>query len=123
VTEEPAAARRYKDVLAELSAAAVELRERDRARAGVIRDQLLGLEDEMVRAGERARLTGVVARLHWEAALDLLWDESWLKLSPRPRPDRNVDPGRLDELDEQLHLRSTELRHAVKRRWYKLPPR
>jgi hypothetical protein len=123
VTQEPAAARRYKDVIAEVSSAAVELRERDRDRAAVIRDELLGLEDGMLRAGERARLSAAVARLHWEAALDLLWAETWLKLSPRPRPDPNVDPARLDELDAQVHRRSTELRHAVQRRWYKLPPR
>ncbi len=121
--EEPAAARRYKDVLAELSAAAGQLRDRDHARATLIRDELPALEDGMARAGERARLTAAVARLHWEAALDLLWDESWLQLAPRPRPDPDVDPARLDELDAQLELRSTQLRHAVQRRWYKLPPR
>ena len=94
VTEEPAAARRYKDVLAELSAAAGELRERDRARAELIRDQLRGLEDDMMRAGERARLTAGVARVHWEAALDLLWDESWLRLSPGPGRIRpSIRPG------------------------------
>ena len=53
-------------------------------RSDELRDRLLGLEDEMLRAGERARLTESVVQLHWERALDLLWAESWMKLRPRP---------------------------------------
>ena len=53
----------------------------------------------MLRAGERARLTASVVQLHWEAALDLLWDGVVAAaLRPAPRPDPTVDPARLDEL-------------------------
>jgi len=115
---EQSATRTYKNIMARVTAAAAELREEDRRRSAELRDRLLGLEDEMLRAGERARLTESVVQLHWERALDLLWAESWMKLRPCPAPDPKADPARLEDLDAEVDHRSDELREVVRRRWY-----
>jgi hypothetical protein len=117
MTDGLAAPRRYKEVLAEISAAAAELRERDRARAAQIRGRLVDLEDEMLRAGTRARVTAAVAQLHWERALELLWGESWMKFRPRPGPDQWADPARLEEYEAEVDRCGAALRDAVRRRW------
>jgi hypothetical protein len=117
-SEESPATRRYKEVMAQVTAAAGELRKADGRRAGQLRDALVGLEDDMVRAGERARLTASVVQLHWEGALDLLWSESWMNLRPRPGPSRAADPNRLDDYDDEVRRRSDALREAVRRRWF-----
>lgn len=115
---DPSPTRRYKEVMAEVGAAADALREWDRRRAVELRAALLGLEDEMLREGERARLSTSVARLHWEEALELLWAESWLRLRPCPAPDPRADPSRLDDYDAEVHRLAGELRAVVRRRWY-----
>jgi hypothetical protein len=115
---EPSAADRFKDIMAEITEAADRLREADRRRAEELKQRLLGLEDDMLRTGERARLTDSVVQLHWERALDLLWAESWMKLRPRPEPDPRVDPARLEDYDTEVHRRSDMLREVVRRRWY-----
>lgn len=110
------AAREYKDVVAGITAAAEGLRARDRERAAELQRRLGGLSEEMVRAGERAALTRLGVELHWEAALEALWMESWMKLRPRPGPDPRADPADPADLDVEVEERSAELQQAVRRR-------
>jgi hypothetical protein len=110
------AARRYKDVLAGLTARVGELRERDRERAGALARRLVELDDAMAQAGQRAALTQLGVDLHWEAAMSALWAERWLTLRPKPDPDPRADPADLDALDAAVAQRATELLEAL-RRW------
>ncbi len=110
-------ARRYKDVIGELTAAADALRDRDRARAAALARELVDLDAAMVAAGERAGMSRLAVELRWEAALEALWDEQWMTLKPRPRPDPDADPERLDELDRAADLAATELLDAVRTRF------
>ena len=93
------AAWRYKDVLAGLTTAVDELRERDRERAIALSRRLVELDDAMAQAGERAALTRLGVDLQWEAAMSALWAERWLALRPLPDPDPRADPADLDVLD------------------------
>jgi hypothetical protein len=111
------AAREYKEVVAGIAAAAEALRERDRERAAELNRELVGLAEAMAHAEERAGLTRLGVELHWEAALEALWVESWMKLRPRPRPDRRADPAAIDELDAAVEARAAELLAATRRRW------
>jgi hypothetical protein len=118
VTEQPQipAAQRYKDVVADLAAAAEDLRERDRRRARELERELVDLDAETIRAGERAALSLITAEIAWDDALDALWQESWMTLRPRPAPDRSADPGRLDALDVEVEKAAAELKDATRRR-------
>ena len=111
------AAREYKEIVAGIAAAAEALRERDRQRAAAITRELVGLAAAMEHAEERAGLSRVGVELHWEAALEALWVESWLKLRPRPGPDPRADPADLDALDAEVEARAAQLQEAVRRRW------
>jgi hypothetical protein len=71
----------------------------------------------MERAGERAALTRLAVELHWEAAMEALWVESWMTLRRRPDPDPRADPARLAEYDAELEQRAAQLQEAVKRRF------
>jgi hypothetical protein len=114
------AAREYKDVIAELTAAADSLRERDRARVAELRRLLVEIDERMVRAGERAALSRLAVELQWDAVLDALWPESWMTLRPRPQPDPHAAPERLDELDAAAERAAEELLAAVRKRTFGL---
>ncbi|MCX6467380.1 MAG: hypothetical protein NTW05_27920 [Pseudonocardiales bacterium] len=118
---EPTAARAYKDVIAGLDAAASALREADRERAARLAQELVGRQDAMQRAVERAAVSRSVLLLHWERVLEALWTESWLTL--RPLPDPPPAPGDLDALDVEVQERAEALLAAVRRRRFGLPGR
>lgn len=120
---EPSATRRYKEVVAGLAGAAEALRERDRQRAAGLARELVDLDAAMVRAERRATLSRIGIELHWEAALDVLWEESWLTLRPRPEPDPQADPRDLDALDAAVEERSAAVAQAARRRTFGLPRR
>ena len=111
------AAREYKEVVAGIAAAAEALRERDRERAAALNRELVGLAEAMAHAEERAGLTRLGVELHWEAALDALWVESWMKLRPRPGPDPRADPADIDAMDAEVEACAAELLEAARRRF------
>ena len=112
------AARRYKDVIAELTGAGDSLTARNRARTEVLTAELTRRDAEMVRAGDRFRVTGYFVELHWEAAVAALWVESWMTFRPRPEPDPGADPADLDALDMQVEQRAAALQEAVRSRGF-----
>jgi hypothetical protein len=112
-----APARQYKEVIAGIAVATEALRERDREIAAALARKLVGLTEAMEHADERAGLTRLGVELHWEAALEALWVESWMKLRPRPGPDPRADPTAIDALDAEVEARAAELREATRRRW------
>ena len=122
MTEQPQnpAAQRYKAVVADLTAAADELRERDRVRAKELERKLVDLDAVMIRAGDRAVLSLLAAHIAWDNALNALWQESWMTLRPRPGSDLPVDPERLGECDVEVERAAAELDQAVRRRFWRL---
>jgi hypothetical protein len=117
---EAPAVQRYKDLVAGLSAAANDLRERDRQREAELARRLVDLDVAMARAEERAALSLFGAEMAWENALDELWQESWMTLRRRPGADRDGDPTRLNELDLKVEQAAAELHEAVRRRLWPL---
>lgn len=114
------AAREYKEIVAEISAAAEAVRERDRQRAAALTRELVALSEAMEQATKRADLTRLVVELHWEAALEALWVESWLTLRRRPGPDPRADSAQLERWEAEVEQRAAELREAVRRRRFGL---
>ncbi|MGE3285092.1 MAG: hypothetical protein AB7J32_03180 [Pseudonocardia sp.] len=126
-------ANKYKEKTAEHTAAADRLREEDRRRAVELGKRLVELEEARERAARSAAVSRAVVELHWEAALEALWAESWLKLLPKPKAvadpeatplDRLDDElARLAHLDEELARRSEALHVALHRSRWSLPRR
>lgn len=114
---------RYKEIVAGITEAAEALREHDRERAGELARRLVALDAGMLRAGEAAALTRMSVELHWEAAMESLWTESWMTLRPRPGPDPRADPADLPALDIDVEEKAAALQEAVRRRRFGLPRR
>lgn len=114
------AARAYQDVVARLSAAAEELRTRDLDRAAELAHTFADLDDAMLRTRERAALTEMVVTLHWEAALDALWTESWMTLRPRPAPARGADPADVAALEAEVERAAAAVTAAARSSKFRL---
>jgi hypothetical protein len=114
------AAREYKAIIGGLTDAADALRERDRKRAAELVRELADRDDAMTRIGERVALTRLGVELHWEAAIEALWSESWMTLRPMPVPERSgaapAGPADFDALDAAVTARFADLMDAVRRR-------
>lgn len=117
------AARSYKAIVAGITEAVDALGERDRERAAELARELVDLDARLLDAGERAARTWLGVELHWEAALEALWVESWMKLRPRPGPDPSADPDQLAALDARVDAAAEALQDAVRRRRFGLPGR
>lgn len=125
-------ARKYKEKTAEYTAAAERVRAKDRERAVELGKVLVELDEARQRASRAAAVRQFVVEIHWEAALEALWSESWLEFKPKPvaRPGRTphepeepmeelaVEMARLRTLDAELAKRSEQLHAALSRsRW------
>ena len=66
------AAREYKDVVGELTAAAEVLRERDRARAAALRRDLTAVDVAREQVERRATLSRIAVELRWDDVLEAL---------------------------------------------------
>ena len=120
-TYEHDAAREYKDVIGELTAAVDALRARDRERAEELRSRLGELDAALLRAADRAARSRQAVELHWEDVLDALGYEDWMTLKPPPRPDPDADPDGLDALDMASDRAAAAVIEAVKHRsWFGL---
>jgi hypothetical protein len=112
----PSAARRYKDIIGGMTEAVDRLRREDTERARRLADSLVGLHEEMATAVDREALTVLGVALQWESALELLWHEHWMTLSPMPKPDPAPPTEDLDYLDAVVTQRYEALSDAVRRR-------
>ncbi|MGD9990814.1 hypothetical protein [Pseudonocardia sp.] len=114
--------REYKAITAAVTDAVDALRDRDLARAAELTHLLSTLDAAMARVGDRVALSRAGVELLWEAALEMLWSESWMTLRPMPWPEpagpatglrKALD---LDALDAEVAARFAELADAVRRR-------
>ena len=112
----PGAARRYKDVTGEMTEAVARLRREDADRARQLADSLVGLHEAMSAAAEREALTVLGVALQWESALESLWHEQWMTLSPLPKPDPAASARDLDYLEAVVARRYESLHEAIRRR-------
>jgi hypothetical protein len=110
------AARRYQEITAGMNDAVEQIRREDAERARRLRDELIELSEEMEAAANREALTVLGVALRWEAALESLWNEHWMTLSPLPKPDRDALPHDVDYLDAVVEQRFEALREAIRRR-------
>lgn len=114
------AAREYKDVLVGLTAAAEELRDRDRVRVDALVRRLEELAQALEQVGERAALTRFAVDMQWEAVLEVLWSASRIAMRPPPPPDPCADPANLDALNDAVADRGAELHEILRRRRFGL---
>lgn len=112
---EGSAAKRYKGVIAELTAGFDGDAARSAGRVAHLKDRVAELGRELKAASDQrviARLGNVLA---WEDALEILWVESWMTMRPFPKPDR-LAKGDPTEWVARVEARVADLRVLVQRR-------
>ena len=117
------AARVYKAVVAELSAEAEALRERERREVVVLRRRLAELDRVRTEAEHRAALARLTVELGWDGVVDVLWHEDWMTLRAHPVPDSDADPDALDALVAAAEQAADRVRETARRRTFGLGPR
>jgi hypothetical protein len=80
------ATRRYKEISGLNTESVERMREFDRALAEELEKRLDGVKKALAAASERERVAKMGVELHWEAAMEKLWDEHWLTMKPKPEP-------------------------------------
>ncbi|TCK20605.1 hypothetical protein [Pseudonocardia endophytica] len=110
---------RYRDVVARLAGAVVELRERDALRVEELRRELRAADRELHDAAEALVVAEGMFELRWESALQMMWATSEPG-KPRPRPDHRADPARHDALEVDADEALQALRAAGDRRLFRL---
>ncbi|WP_433267971.1 hypothetical protein ACQPZF_03010 [Actinosynnema sp. CS-041913] len=86
------AVERYKEVAALAGESVERMRDADRDRVRELLERLAASQDRMADLIEQEKLAQAGVRLLWEAAVDLLWEERWMRMSPVPDPDESVPP-------------------------------
>lgn len=110
------AARRFREITADLTEAVERHRIGDRERAAELAVRQVELREWMLRAGEREALTRVAITLRWEAVLDALWAEQWMPLRPIPGPNSAAAGSDPDSCDQVVDARYEALLDLLRKR-------
>ncbi len=111
------AAKRYKDVIAELTAGFDGDAARSAGRVAQLKDRVAELGRDLKAASDQRVVTRVGNVLAWEDALEILWVESWMTMRPFPKPDR-LAKGDPVMLVARVEARVADLRTQVQRRGF-----
>jgi len=91
------AVERYKEVVALAGESVRRMRERDRERVAELLARLAASQDRVADLLEQEKMARVGVRLLWEAAVEALWEERWMRMKPVPEPDESVPPRDQDD--------------------------
>lgn len=104
----PAVAR-YKQ-LAELATTAAErVRKQEQERAARLGEEVAGSAQHIEAADEQRDQVVADVRKRWNAAMEALWDERWMRGSALPEPDPDAGPADQDEARRAVHDAFLEL--------------
>ncbi|WP_051772801.1 hypothetical protein [Saccharothrix sp. NRRL B-16314] len=110
------AVERYKEIVA-LAAESVErMRAADRARVRDLLARLAASQDRMADVIEQEQVVKLIVAVHWEAAVELLWDERWMTMTPVPGPDESVPARDQREYNTAMDLAYQALEESLQKR-------
>jgi molybdopterin converting factor small subunit len=84
------ASERYREIAGWAAEAVEHMREHDRERAAELERELTRIEQRMAELAVQERVVRMGVKLHWEAAVEALWNERWLAIGPLPLPDERA---------------------------------
>jgi len=108
------AVRRYKELALLNTDAVRRMREYDRARIDALRTKLGETDAQLAEATQREELMRASVRLHWESAVEQLWNERWLEVRP-PEPIEMADDASTRRIDAEVSRTHEALREALRR--------
>jgi crotonobetainyl-CoA:carnitine CoA-transferase CaiB-like acyl-CoA transferase len=106
--EARSAVERYKEIIGSIDEAVGAMRAQDQARVADLIARLVESQNRMADVIDREKVVELGARLHWESAVEALWDERWMRVSPMPGPDETA-PAR----DQREYITAMDLAYQV----------
>ena len=117
MSEVPASAR-YKEIIATATGAAERMREHEREKSARLAQEVAVAEQRIAAAAEARDEVVAGVELRWKHAMEALWDERWMRVTPMPHPDHRVAPGRAADLIASVQSAYLVLRRSLeKSRW------
>ncbi|HEX6342730.1 hypothetical protein [Umezawaea sp.] len=110
------AVERYKEVIGSAGEAIAAMRRHDEERVADLVARLAESQDRMADAIEREKVVRLGAALHWEAAVELLWEERWMKMRPMPGPDERVPARDQREYNTAMDVAYQALEESLQKR-------
>ncbi|SDH01970.1 hypothetical protein SAMN05216553_114249 [Lentzea fradiae] len=86
------AVERYKEIIAIATDAAARQRKLDEVRCAELAQRIAATQQRIAEVSDRERVVRMGAHLHWESAVEQLWNERWLQMVPFPKADESVPP-------------------------------
>jgi hypothetical protein len=116
MSEQIPASERYKEIAGLATDAVARMREHDRERATELERELADVEQRMAQLAVQERVVRMGVQLHWEAAVEALWNERWLTIGPLPRPDEHAPEASDLYFDTEVGRTYQALEEAVGKR-------
>ncbi|MET1075983.1 MAG: hypothetical protein ABWY11_25270 [Umezawaea sp.] len=114
--EPRSAVERYKEIIGTIGDAVTTMRAHDKSRVAELMARLAVSQDRMVDAIEREKVVKLGVALHWESAVEALWEERWLQMRPMPHPDERVPARDQNDYDAAMELAFQALEESLQKR-------
>lgn len=107
---------RYRELTALATSAVDRVREHERERAARLEDGLAASAERITAAEQAQQKVVDGVRIRWNAAMEALWSERWMRVTARPDPDMSAPAARAEECIRRVQAAYLELHAAVDRR-------
>ncbi len=110
------AVERYKEVIGSAGEAIAAMRAHDEERVADLVAGLAESQDRMAEVIEREKVVRLGVALHWESAVEALWEERWMKMRPMPKPDERVPARDQREYNTAMDVAYQALEESLQKR-------
>ncbi|MFI6102377.1 hypothetical protein ACIA8G_43080 [Lentzea sp. NPDC051213] len=110
------AVERYKEIIAIATDAAARQRKLDEVRCAELAERLASTQEQIAEVRDRERVVRMGAALHWEQAVEQLWNERWLQMVTPPLPDETVPKRPQGEYNRAMDLAYQALEDSLAKR-------
>lgn len=114
--ENVSAVERYKEIIAIATDAAARQRKLDEVRCAELAARIASTQEQIAEVRDRERVVRMGAALHWEQAVEQLWNERWLQMVTPPLPDESVPPRPQGEYNRAMDLAYQALEDSLAKR-------
>ncbi|MDR7301462.1 hypothetical protein [Haloactinomyces albus] len=112
------AVERYKEITAMATSAVDRTHELERKRAARLEDATTARQERTAEAEQQEEQVTEAVRLRWNAAMEALWDERWMRVTRMPAPDPSAPAATPDESIHSVQAAYLDLHEALgKSRW------
>jgi hypothetical protein len=114
--ETRSAVERYKEIIGSIDEAVEAMRAQDQAHVADLVARLSESQDRMADVIDREKIVKLGAQLHWESAVEALWDERWMRVSPMPKADETAPARDQREYNAAMDVAYQALEESLQKR-------